>query len=74
MASTITPPSNFKTLRRLLRKSGWYLARTRKHEVWRCSCGEHQTTIGISVSDTRAIKNKVAELRRYECPTLEGVL
>ncbi len=61
---------NWRKLRRLLRRSGWILVRTRNHEVWRCPCGEHQECLPISSSDHRAIKNKIAQLRNLGCPNL----
>jgi len=67
-------PSDFKALRKVIRKHGWYLERTGKHEVWRCDCGEHQVALPVTPSENRGVKNKVAEIRRTECPTLQGVL
>lgn len=64
-------PVSFKDLRKVMKKSGWYIARQTNHEVWRCSCGEHQTVLPKTASDHRGVKNKVSELRKLGCPDLK---
>lgn len=59
---------------RLLADAGWTRVRARRHEVWRCPCGQHQTTLAVSPSDSRDRRNTRANLRRLGCPSLEGLL
>jgi hypothetical protein len=54
----------------LLTRNGWTLRRTNNHNVWACPCGNHMATLSKSASDHRAIKNKLCELRKLECPSL----
>lgn len=53
-----------KTLLKLAVLQGWRLARQGRHTQLRCSCGSHIVTIACSVSDHRALKNCLSELRK----------
>lgn len=66
--------TTFKDLAKQLNKVGWDRARQTRHQVWRCPCGDHQVVLPTSTSDYRAIKNKVAQLRKMNCATTRDVL
>lgn len=61
---------DFRGLKKLLKKNDWERVRNRKHGIWRCPCGEHQLVLPSSPSDHRAFKNKIAHLRKMDCPSL----
>jgi hypothetical protein len=54
----------------LLRRNGWVLRRSAKHNIWACPCGEHMTSLSKTSSDHRSDRNKIADLRRMGCPSL----
>ena len=59
------------TPEKLLEKANWNRVRNRKHQVWRCPCGEHQVAFPSTPSDRRGPRNTISNIRRTECPSLK---
>lgn len=47
-------------IEKYLKNDGWYLARTKKHNVWKCDCGKHTITLpGSGSTRGHAFKNYI---------------
>lgn len=49
-----------------LRAKGWVEVRRTKHAVWRCGCGQHQTTVATTLGRGRGLANIVSLLSSKE--------
>lgn len=46
---------------------GWRIEKRRKYYQVYCPCGDHKTTVHITPSDVRYLKNKQMLIRRAPC-------
>jgi hypothetical protein len=58
--------------KKLLKESGWTLARNKKHEVWKCPCGKHTVTVYKTPSDHRNRENLMSDIMKTGCPSLDA--
>jgi len=59
--------------KRLLKKLGWKIARTKKHVIWKCPCGKHTVTVFKTPSDHRNARNLLSDIMKTGCPSLEAL-
>jgi hypothetical protein len=57
----------------LLKSCGWYRARQKTHEVWKCPCGKHQMVFSKTPSDGRAYKNFLKDLLKMDCESVDAI-
>lgn len=58
-----------RDLHRALTAGGWSLVRAKRHQIYRCACGQHTVTLAATPSDPRAMRNAMAEVRHCKGAT-----